>query len=82
VENAIDAVAAAQTIFNLPIAGEYPEVLLAEAKYDTDKELDLAVVLDQTARRPVLLGSDASGNQYRVSNGENAAGGGDTPYGI
>lgn len=61
VENTIDAVAAAQTIFNLPITGEYPEVLLAEAKYDTDKELYLAVVLDQTARRPVLLGSQQGG---------------------
>jgi len=61
VENTIDAVAAAQTIFNLPIAGEYPEVLLAEAKYDTDKELYLAVVLDQTVRRPVLLGSQQGG---------------------
>ncbi len=61
VENTIDAVAAAQTIFNLPIMGEYPEVLLAEAKYDTDKELYLAVVLDQTVRRPVLLGSQQGG---------------------
>lgn len=61
VENTIDAVAAAQTIFNLPITGEYPEVLLAEAKYDTDKELYLAVVLDQTVRRPVLLGSQQGG---------------------
>lgn len=61
VENTIDAVAAAQTIFNLPITGEYPKVLLAEAKYNTDKELYLAVVLDQTARRPVLLGSQQGG---------------------
>ena len=34
VENTIDAVAAAQTIFNLPIKDEYPVVLLAEAKYN------------------------------------------------
>jgi succinyl-CoA synthetase beta subunit len=61
VENTIDAVAAAQMIFNLPIMGEYPEVLLAEAKYDTEKELYLAVVLDQTVRRPVLLGSQQGG---------------------
>ena len=32
VENTIDAVAVAQAIFNLPIMGQYPEVLLAEAK--------------------------------------------------
>ena len=61
VENTIDAVAAAQTIFNLPIVDEYPEVLLAEAKYDADQELYLAVLLDPVARRPVLLGSRQGG---------------------
>ncbi len=57
VENTIDAVAAAQTIFNLPIMGEYPKALLAEAKYDVQQELYLAVVLNRSIRRPVLLGS-------------------------
>ncbi|MEB3341304.1 succinate--CoA ligase subunit beta [Okeania sp.] len=57
VENTIDAVAAAQTIFNLPIKDEYPEVLLAEVKYNPDQELYLAVVLDPIVRRPVLIGS-------------------------
>ncbi|MEG4576006.1 succinate--CoA ligase subunit beta [Microcoleus sp. N3A4] len=61
VENTIDAVAAAQTIFNLPIEGEYPQVLLAEAKYNADRELYLAVLLDPVARRPVLLGSRQGG---------------------
>lgn len=61
VENTIDAVAAAQTIFNLPIKDEYPEVLLAEAKYNADQELYLAVVLDPIASRPVLLGSRQGG---------------------
>ncbi|MEG4440431.1 succinate--CoA ligase subunit beta [Microcoleus sp. AT9_B5] len=61
VENTIDAVAAAQTIFNLPIEDEYPQVLLAEAKYNADKELYLAVLLDPVARRPVLLGSSQGG---------------------
>ncbi|MGD1809590.1 ATP-grasp domain-containing protein [Dapis sp. BLCC M126] len=61
VENTIDAVAAAQTIFNLPIKDEYPEVLLAEAKYNADQELYLAVVLDPIVRRPVLLGSAQGG---------------------
>jgi len=60
-ENTIDAVAAAQTIFQLPIMGEYPEVLLAEAKYNTQEEFYLAVVLDTGARRPVLLGSKTGG---------------------
>lgn len=61
VENTIDAIAAAQTIFHLPILGEFPEVLLAEAKYDADREFYLAVVLDAAVRRPVLLGSPQGG---------------------
>ncbi len=61
VANTIDAIAAAQTIFHLPILGEFPEVLLAEAKYDADKEFYLAIVLDAAARRPVLLGSPQGG---------------------
>jgi succinyl-CoA synthetase beta subunit len=60
-ENTIDAIAAAQTIFNLPIMGEYPRVLLAEAKYDADREFYLAVVLNRSIRRPVLLGSQHGG---------------------
>ena len=61
VANTIDAIAAAQTIFHLPILGEFPEVLLAETKYDADREFYLAVVLDAAARRPVLLGSPQGG---------------------
>lgn len=61
VENTIDAVAAAQTIFNLSISGEYPKVLLAEAKYNADREFYLAVVLNRSIRRPVLLGSQEGG---------------------
>ncbi|VXD13128.1 Succinyl-CoA synthetase (ADP-forming) beta subunit [Planktothrix serta PCC 8927] len=61
VENTIDAVAAAQMIFHLPIRGECPQVLLAEAKYDADRELYLAVTLDPGSRRPVLLGSQQGG---------------------
>lgn len=60
-ENTIDAIAAAQTIFHLPILGEFPEVLLAEAKYDVTREFYLAVVLDAAARRPLLLGSPQGG---------------------
>jgi succinyl-CoA synthetase beta subunit len=60
-ENTIDAIAAAQTIFHLPILGEFPEVLLAEAKYDVTREFFLAVVLDAGARRPLLLGSPQGG---------------------
>lgn len=56
VETTIDAIAAAQNIFNLPILGELPEVLLAEAKYDGEQEFYLAVVLDTAVCRPVLLG--------------------------
>lgn len=61
VENTIDAIAAARTIFNLPIVGEYPKVLLAEAKYNATREFYLAVMLDYTLRRPVLLGSPQGG---------------------
>ena len=56
VETTIDAIAAAQNIFNLPIMGELPTVLLAEAKYDAEQEFYLAVVLDSAVCRPVLLG--------------------------
>ncbi|MEA5575737.1 succinate--CoA ligase subunit beta [Anabaena sp. UHCC 0451] len=56
VETTIDAIAAAQNIFNLPIWGELPEVLLAETKYDAKDEYYLAVVLDTALCRPVLLG--------------------------
>jgi succinyl-CoA synthetase beta subunit len=61
VENTIDAIAAAQTIFNLPIMGEYPTALLAEAKYNAEQEFYLAVALNRTSRRPVLLGSQQGG---------------------
>lgn len=61
VENTIDAVAAAQIVFNLSIHGQKPDVLLAEAKYEPERELYLAVVLDQTLGRPVLLGSVEGG---------------------
>ncbi|BAT54105.1 succinyl-CoA synthetase beta subunit [Nostoc sp. NIES-3756] len=57
VETTIDAIAAAQNIFNLSIWGELPEVLLAESKYDAQQEFYLAVVLDTAICRPVLLGS-------------------------
>ena len=60
-ENTIDAIAAARTIFNLPISGEYPQVLLAEAKYNTSREFYLAIVIDRLACRPVLLGSSDGG---------------------
>lgn len=61
VENTIDAVAVAQSIFNLPIRDEYPRVLLAEAKYNSDRELYLAITLDPISRRPVILGSTQGG---------------------
>lgn len=62
-QNTIDAIAVAQIIFNLAIHGEYPEILLAEAKYDADQEFYLAVTLDRSLRRPVLLGSQKGGTQ-------------------
>ncbi len=61
VETTIDAIAAAQNIFNLPILGELPEVLLAEAKYEAEEEFYLAVVLDTAVCRPILLGCKEAG---------------------
>ncbi len=61
VANTIDAIAAARTIFNLPILGEYPEVILVEAHYHTEREFFLAVVLDYELQCPVLLGSAYGG---------------------
>jgi succinyl-CoA synthetase beta subunit len=61
VENTIDAIAAARTIFNLPIMGEYPEAILAEARYDAQQEFFLAVLLDYQLQRRVLLGSTKGG---------------------
>jgi len=61
VENTIDAIAAARAIFNLPILGQYPQVLLAESRYDAEQEFYLAVILDYALGRPVLLGSSEGG---------------------
>jgi succinyl-CoA synthetase beta subunit len=61
VENTIDAIAATRAIFNLPILGEYPDAILAEARYDAQEEFFLAVLLDYQIQRPVLLGSAKGG---------------------
>lgn len=61
VANTIDAIAAARTIFNLSILGEYPEVILAEAHYNSEREFFLAVVIDYDLKCPVLLGSAFGG---------------------
>lgn len=61
VENTIDAIAAARAIFNLPILGEYPEVILAEARYYAQQEFFLGIVLDYQLQRPILLGSAYGG---------------------
>lgn len=63
VENTIDAIASAQTIFKLAIEGEYPEVVLAEARHDTENEFFLAIMLDYQLKCPVLLGSSHGGIQ-------------------
>jgi succinyl-CoA synthetase beta subunit len=70
VENTIDGIAAAQAIFNLPIVGEYPQVLLAEAKYDADQEFYLAVTLNPVLRRLVLLGSIQGGMDVQAAIGQ------------
>lgn len=70
--NAIDAFASARAIFNLAIAGEYPEALLAEACFQSEREYYLAIILDDQLQRPVLAGAllDADGrplHRYRVA---------------
>lgn len=67
VENTIDAIAAAQAIFHLPILGKYPKVLLAEAKYNPDREFYLAITLDGSSRRPLLLGSQYGGIEVEAN---------------
>jgi succinyl-CoA synthetase beta subunit len=66
VNNTIDAMAAAQAIFHLPIMGSFPTVLLAEAKYEANREFYLAVVLDTSTRRPLLLGSQFGGEEVEA----------------
>lgn len=66
VENTIDAIAAANSIFNLSINGEYPDVILAEAKYKVTEELFLAILLDYQLQRPVLLGSARGGIEVEI----------------
>ena len=61
VANTIDAIAAAHAIFHLPIAGEYPEVILAEARYNPQQEIFLAILLDYHLQKPVLLGASQGG---------------------
>lgn len=61
VENTIDAIAAAQSIFHLAIENEYPEVILAESRYDVQDELFLAIMFDYQLKKPVLLASSAGG---------------------
>jgi succinyl-CoA synthetase beta subunit len=70
VENTIDAIAAAQAMFNLPMGGEYPMTLLAEARYDVEREFYLAVVLNQSIRRPMLLGSVEGGVDVQTAKGQ------------
>ena len=65
VNNTIDAIAAAQMLFQLPLMGEIPKLLLAEAKFSAAQEFYLAVTLNRSLRRLVLLGSMQGGSQVR-----------------
>ncbi len=66
VDNTIDAIAAAQVLFQLPLMGETPKLLLAEAKFPTAQEFYLAVTLNRSLRRLVLLGSTRGGSQVQL----------------
>lgn len=61
VENTIDAIAVAQSLFNLAIEGEYPPVILAESRYDVENEVFLGIMFDYVLKKPVLMGSSQGG---------------------
>lgn len=61
VTNTIDAIAVARNIFNLSILGEYPEIILAETRYNARQELFLSIVLDYDLQCPVIFGSYSGG---------------------
>ncbi|NJN75269.1 MAG: hypothetical protein HC796_02180 [Synechococcaceae cyanobacterium RL_1_2] len=63
VDNTIDAIAQTQAILNLPIWGEYPQLIMAEAHYPTYQEVFLAVVMDYWLGKPMLLGSKMGGTE-------------------
>ncbi|NJK64829.1 MAG: succinate--CoA ligase subunit beta [Synechococcaceae cyanobacterium SM2_3_1] len=62
-DNTIDAIAAAQVIFGLPIHGERPRVILAEQKYRSANEIFLTISWDWGSRCPILMGSLKGGIQ-------------------
>lgn len=66
VDNTIDAIAAAQVLFQLPLMGETPKSLLAEAKFAAAQEFYLAVTPNRSLRRLVLLGSMRGGAQVQT----------------
>ncbi|MBE9221070.1 acetate--CoA ligase family protein [Cyanobacterium stanieri LEGE 03274] len=61
VNNTIDAIAACQSIFSLAIEKEYPKVILAESRYNAQKEIFLAIMLDYKLKKPVIFGSGQGG---------------------
>ncbi len=66
VDTTIDAIAAAQVLFQLPMMGELPKSLLVESKFAAAQEFYLAVTLNRSLRRLVLLGSTRGGSQVRA----------------
>lgn len=66
VENTIDAIAVAQSLFNLSIEGEYPKVILAESRYDVENEIFLGIMFDYVLKKPVLMGSSQGGINVEI----------------
>jgi succinyl-CoA synthetase beta subunit len=66
VDTTIDAIAAAQVLFQLPMMGELPKSLLVESKFAVSQEFYLAVTLNRSLRRLVLLGSTRGGSQVQA----------------
>ena len=65
VSNTIDAIAACQSIFSLAIEKEYPKVVLAESRYNTQKEVFLAIMLDYKLKKTRHFWLRPRRNQHR-----------------
>ncbi|WP_206812507.1 ADP-forming succinate--CoA ligase subunit beta [Paradesulfitobacterium ferrireducens] len=60
-DNAEEAVECARQLLNLKIKGLKVETILVEEKLQIDKEIYVAITVDSSAKRPLLLASAAGG---------------------
>ncbi len=57
VANRIDAIAACQTLFSRKVNGAFPQYLLVEMDYSLERQVSLALEIDQASDSITLLGS-------------------------